>query len=115
VISVPGDRADALIAEAGRAAAHAFDRIIIRDDRDLRNRQAGEVPRLLARAAKEAVPECECRIILDEREAVTTALNDLGPREFVVIVYDDLSLVMDILQQYGASPIDGVQEFPIAV
>ncbi len=48
VIAAPGDRRDEDIAALARAAAPAFDLVLIREDEDLRERQPGEVA---ARAA----------------------------------------------------------------
>jgi cyanophycin synthetase len=43
IISVPGDRDDAIIDRAARAAAKGFDKVIIREDSDLRGRKPGDV------------------------------------------------------------------------
>src|SRR5215216_512259 len=50
IISVPGDRDDAIIDRAGRAAAKGFNKIIVREDRDLRGRKRGDVANILCRA-----------------------------------------------------------------
>ena len=45
VIAAPGDRRDEDILDLARAAAPAFDLILLREDDDLRGRQPGEVRR----------------------------------------------------------------------
>src|SRR5205085_1646411 len=48
VVALPGDRLDSVIREAASIAARVFDRVIVREDHDLRGRASGEVPRLIA-------------------------------------------------------------------
>jgi cyanophycin synthetase len=104
VLDVPGDRADWVIAKAGSAAARAFTRVIIREPQNRRGRQEGEAEYLLARAIREEVPACDCRVILNEREAVETALREVQEGDLVILFYDDLDWMLDILHQYGATP-----------
>ena len=115
VISMPSHRADDLIEEAARASAHAFDRIIIRADKDQGDGASADVSRVLARAVKREAPECECEIISDEGDAITRALNDMETGQLVVLMFEDLPLVRKILNDYGASPIDGTQAYSVAV
>jgi cyanophycin synthetase len=70
VIAVPGDRSDRLIAQAACIAALGFDRLFIREDKDGRGREPGEIAQLLFRAVQESVPGRECTIVLDEAEAL---------------------------------------------
>jgi cyanophycin synthetase len=104
VIGVPGDRNDLVIAEAGRAAAHSFHRLFIKEDQDLRGRRSGEVAQLLRAAALQAAPQRECRLVLDELAALRTALNEAVPGEIVVIFYEKIEPVLGLLQEYGARP-----------
>src|SRR5207237_2416630 len=53
VFTVPGDRNDWVVAEAGRVAARVFDRLIIREDNDTRGRRRGELAELLCRAVRQ--------------------------------------------------------------
>jgi cyanophycin synthetase len=59
VFTVPGDRSSELIALAGRQAARWFDRLIIREDEDLRDRTPGEVANMLCREIAEVAPKKE--------------------------------------------------------
>jgi len=102
VIAVPGDRADSVIEEAGRAAARAFDRFIVKEDDDPRGRARHEISRRLCEAIQRERPGRECQVVLDEREALTRALRDAQPRELVVVFYDDYEAVMEVLRVHGA-------------
>jgi cyanophycin synthetase len=88
IFTVPGDRSDALIVEAGRLAARCFDRLIIREDEDARGRKPGEVAHLLWCAAQAQAPEKECRIISREGEALRTALEEMQDGEVILFFYE---------------------------
>jgi len=104
VIGVPGDRDDSVVEQAGRAAARGFERIIIKEDQDLRGRRRGEIAELLRAAAMSEAPECECQVVLDETEALRIALSEIEPGEVVVIFYEKLDPVLSVLDEFGAAP-----------
>ena len=92
VISAPGDRRDEDIAELTREAAKAFDYMILRRDADPRGRGEREVPLLMAAALREAgVAEDRFAIIVDEAEAVDTALAAGKPGDLIVVFADNLT------------------------
>jgi len=111
ILGVPGDRDDRLIEDAGRIAAKGFHRIIIKEDRDLRGRQKGEVAGLLCRTINEAAPERECLTVLDEVAAFSQQLTEMKHGDVTVIFYDQLEPVREVLAQHGAVPAIGIGEF----
>jgi cyanophycin synthetase len=111
ILGVPGDRDDSLIEAAGRVAAKGFHRIIIKEDKDLRGRQKGEVAGLLCRAVNEASPERECRTVLDEVEAFSSELNEMKEGDVLVIFYDRLEPVLEVLERHGAIAATSIGEF----
>lgn len=110
VIGVPGDRDDRVVMEAGRAVARSFDRIIVKEDHDLRGRQSGEIAEMLCRAVREVVPGCECQIVPEETEALERALAEMIEGEVIVIFYDKLDPILDVLARHGAVPAHAVEE-----
>lgn len=104
VIAVPGDRDNSVSEQAARAAAQGFHRLIIKEDKDLRGRESGEIAELLCRVANEAKPGLQCRVILDEKEALREALRTIEPEEVVVIFYEKLDSVLSVLREFDASP-----------
>lgn len=102
IIGVPGDRTDELIRESARIAARGFARIVIKEDFDLRGRQTGEVARLLCETVTTESPDRRCEIVLDEVKAFSDALGALGENEIVVLFYDKLEPVLEILRAHGA-------------
>jgi cyanophycin synthetase len=110
IIGVPGDRDDKVIEQAGRVVARGFHRIIVKEDKDLRGRRPGEVADLLHQAIHNEAPERECRIVLDETEALQTALNESGPGEVIVIFYEKIDPVTRILAEVGAKPVESIPD-----
>src|SRR5205085_162106 len=75
IITVPGDRDNSIIDRAARVAAKGFDKLIVREDHDLRGRKQGDVASMLCRAVRETSPSTECEVILDEVEALRHAVS----------------------------------------
>jgi cyanophycin synthetase len=106
VVGVPGDRDDEIIRRAGRAAARRFDRLILREDEDLRGRKSGDVPKLLCLAAAEESPGIECRVVLDEQDALELAISEMREGEIVVIFYEKrLDQITKALERRSATPV----------
>jgi len=82
-----GDRRDQDLRALARRVAASFDRFICFDFEDLRGRQAGEVPRLLAQfLVDEGVAEAHIAIIQEERPAIELALASAQADDLVVIM-----------------------------
>jgi len=113
VIGVPGDRDNLVVEQAGRVAARGFHRLIIKEDGDLRGRQSGEIAALLYQAAQQEMLEGECRIVLDEAEALKTALAEIQPDELVVVFYEKLDPVLEVLRDYGAVPASTIPDLSL--
>ena len=109
VIAAPGDRSDEMIALSGIAAAHAFDKVIIREDLDLRGRRVGEVSRIVADTmAKES--KTPYKIVIDADEALKTAIREMRSGEVVVYFYEHLKEVTEYLSHIGAKPVASFEE-----
>lgn len=90
-ITVPGDRPDDTIREVARVAAQGFQRLIIREDDDLRGRNAGEVAGILLEEAISAgMDPRKISVVLPEREAFQHGLDTCNPGEIFVMFYEDL-------------------------
>lgn len=109
IIGVPGDRDDSVVERAGRVAARGFHRVVIKEDKDLRGREPGEVAKLLCAAVGDEWPGTECRVVLDEIEALREELEGMDEGQVVVIFYDELEPVLDLLEERGAVPVGAVE------
>jgi cyanophycin synthetase len=109
VIGLPGDRNDSLLRDCTRAVAKHFDRLILRDDHDLRGREPGEVPDLMEKVLQEEAPQVERRILLSEHSAIQAALSNLGEGELAVIFYDDFDMAASSLRTFDPIPVDEIE------
>jgi cyanophycin synthetase len=111
ILGVPGDRDDQLIEESGRIAARGFHRIIIKEDKDLRGRRKGEVAGLLCRTINAESPERECLTVLDEIQAFSAELGAMRQGDVIVVFYDKLEPVLEVLARHGAVAASSIGEF----
>ncbi|MFC4768534.1 cyanophycin synthetase [Effusibacillus consociatus] len=109
VIGVPGDRDNSTVEQAARVAARGFHRLIVKEDRDLRGRLRGEIANLMYRAAKTEVPDRECHIVLDECEALAKAIQEMRNDEILIVFYEKLEPVMDVLRKFGAVSVSTIE------
>src|SRR5437879_1592871 len=75
VLTIPGDRADSIVEGAGAAVANHFDRVVLREDQDLRGREPGAITAILRRAIERENPDCEIEEIREEPIAVSHTLE----------------------------------------
>lgn len=104
VISLPGDRSDEDMQLFGELAAKTFDRIIIREDDNTRDRKSGEIAtRLRAAALAGGMEEAHIEIELDELEASLRAVDTSSKDELVVLMVDKPMKIWEMLTNRGAS------------
>jgi cyanophycin synthetase len=112
IVTIPGDRDDAIIDRAARVAAKGFNKLIVREDRDLRGRKPGDVANIVCRAIKEVSPGTECEVVLDEIEALRHAVSQMMKGEVIVLFYEKLSPVQKALQEMAAQPVMSLRALP---
>jgi cyanophycin synthetase len=78
----------------------------VHEDRDLRGRAPGEVPALVYAAVRATAPHVACRVERDTVTALRDALAELQPGHLVVVFYDRLGDVLDVLTEAGAVPVE---------
>lgn len=101
VIAAPGDRRDDIILSLGRTAGQGFDKIYIKEDDDLRGRQPGETAALLRQGALETGIACEqITTVLEEAEAVKTALEQAQPGDLVAVFYENYQVVLAAIDDF---------------
>lgn len=98
IVGVPGDRRDDQIIQAGEVAGIDFDKLYIREDRDLRGRAPGETARLLYEGAcRGGLSAGALQIIPDISSALGEALRHAEPGDVVVVFYEELEPVLKFL------------------
>ena len=110
VLAAPGDRRDEDILALARAAAPAFDFIVLREDDNLRGRSRGETGALVRQGllasgfpAERISPE-----VYAEEAAVQQALATAQPGDLLVIFGDDLDRVWHQIVTFGRPAGEGM-------
>ncbi|HOL17194.1 MAG TPA: cyanophycin synthetase, partial [Bacillota bacterium] len=99
VIGVPGDRNDDLIRQCGQTCAPFLDRIIIKEDCDLRGRAPGETARLLREGCINGGSRPgQIDTVLNELEAVAYGLSLLEEGDLLVVFYEHREPIAELLQ-----------------
>lgn len=111
VLGLPGDRKNDLLEKSAHAISRYFDQIILRDDYDLRGRNAGEVPRRLYDVITRSYPHIKTSIIENEDQAIEAALTHLTSEDIVVLFYDSLEQAMRKLRQFDPYPVESIRVF----
>lgn len=89
VIAAPGDRRDIDLERIGTIVGKAFSYLIIKEDDNRRGREVGEVAgKLKAAALSAGMPADSITVIVDEQEAVDTALK-LGQKDDLILITCD--------------------------
>jgi len=99
IISGVGDRLDDDILELGRLSANMFDEIIIRQDKNLRGREAEDIIKLLEKGIKEVGNNIPYQVILSENEAITHAINNAKKDSFIVLCSDVVPDALDTVMK----------------
>ena len=103
VIGVPGDRLDRDMIEVGGICAGIFDKVYIKEDKDLRGRQPGETAGyLLEGLIREGFPRSNIEVEHDETRALWKAIKSAKPGDLIAIFYEDLQPVLDTIERASA-------------
>lgn len=89
VSTAPGNRRDEDLAALGAQLARMCDTLYVYES-DARGRPEGETARLIHEGAAKADPNCLVHLIMSEQEAVTRAIADAQPGDFLLLLVDDI-------------------------
>jgi cyanophycin synthetase len=94
----------------GRLSATFFDRIVIKEDRELRGRDRGEVAELIVKGIAQANTEADApvphSIELDEAEALEWALDQASDHTLVAIFADNVTQSISLIMSRNPIPDD---------
>jgi cyanophycin synthetase len=103
IIAMPGDRLNTAIECVGTQCAAVFDRIYIKEDKDLRGRAKGEVGGLFAASiTKSGFPRNNFSVAEDEYSALSEAISDSLPGDLIVVFYEKYEHLRKLLEEHGA-------------
>ncbi len=105
VVGTAGDRRDEDLRDLGRTAARHFDLVVVKEDLATRGRQRGEVAVLIEQGVREGMADGgrtkDVRVVVEELEAVRTAMDDAGLGDVVAICADRTDAVYTELETLG--------------
>jgi cyanophycin synthetase len=105
-ITLPGDRRDDLLAASAQVLADGVSRAVLYDDEDLRGRQPGEVSGLVEREMRARRPQLRAVRAPGYRAAMEAVLGLAAPGDVVLVLYEKLTPMLDLLIGLGAVPAD---------
>lgn len=114
VIGMPGDRLNTAIFKVGQMCGRAFSKLYIKEDRDLRGRQPGEVAGILYHGALNggANPH-DIETILLETAALDRAMQDACPGDLIVVFYESFKAVLKLVEAYPNISNQPIPLFPV--
>lgn len=101
-VTLPGDRRDDLLAACAQVVADGVGRAVLYDDEDPRGREPGEVSALVEREMRARRPKLLSLRVDGYREAVSEALRLAGPGDVVLVLYEQLMPILELLADLGA-------------
>ncbi|HEY9727793.1 MAG TPA: cyanophycin synthetase, partial [Chroococcales cyanobacterium] len=109
VIGGPGDRRDEDFIALGRLSAQIFDRIIIKEDDDLRGRSSGQAAELISKGIVQENPDRQYEIILKETDAINAGLDRVSSGGLVVILPESVTRAISLIETRNPIPENGYQ------
>ncbi|MEB3211315.1 MAG: cyanophycin synthetase [Leptolyngbyaceae bacterium] len=100
VIGGPGDRRDEDFVTLGNLSANIFDRLLVKEDDDTRGRERGNAAELIVEGIQQVNPSIRYTTILNETEAIRSALKEAPEGALVVILPETVSRAIDLINSY---------------
>ncbi|HAG85111.1 MAG TPA: cyanophycin synthetase [Cyanobacteria bacterium UBA12227] len=114
IVGGPGDRRDQDFIELGKLAARIFDRIIVKEDEDLRGRPSGEAAELICKGIAQEKPDHQYEIILNEAEAINSGLDRAATGGLVVIFPESVTSAIRLIEARSPLPENGYQSVGVS-
>lgn len=97
IVGVPGDRSNYVANEIGKISAQYLDNIIIKEDKDRRGRDSGEIANLIKKGILSINRNKNIKVVLDEVEALKIALNDSKAGDAIIVFYEKLEPLVSFI------------------
>ena len=99
IIGVPGDREERSIMEVASISSKYLDYIIVKEDKDLRGREKGEVAKLLVDGILNKDKSKKYEVILREEEALIKVLNMAKKGDIVIVFFEEIDNLINIIEE----------------
>jgi cyanophycin synthetase len=109
IFGLPGDRRDSDIRESARIVARTFDRVLIREDVNLRGRAEGEVAAIIGDTLR-AEGMNDVREVLDEETALRIAIESAEPDDLIVDFLDRVDVSRRLVEDLRRAHLERAPE-----
>ncbi|MGI6538681.1 MAG: cyanophycin synthetase [Caldicoprobacterales bacterium] len=100
IIGTPGDRKNSVIYEIGSVSGLVFDKLIIKEDKNLRGREPGEVSNLLKEGALSVgFHKKDIMLVRNEAVALKEAIKCAKAGDLIVVFYEELDEILEIIHE----------------
>ncbi|MBO0352169.1 cyanophycin synthetase [Phormidium pseudopriestleyi FRX01] len=99
VIGGPGDRRDEDLTNLGKLSAEIFKQIIVKEDNDTRGRPRGNAAHFISEGIAQANGPAAYQTILNETEAIETALDQAPSGSLVVILPESVTRAINLIEK----------------
>lgn len=102
IVTAIGDRREQDSLEIGRLAAEIFDKVIIREDSDLRGKVPGEPIKIINKGIEESPHNPSVAAIPDEKQALATAMENARRDSLIVHCAENVNEVIAFVHEQQA-------------
>lgn len=99
VIGGPGDRRDEDLTNLGKLSAEIFNQIIVKEDNDTRGRPRGDAAHFISEGIAQANGPAGYQTIINETEAIETALDSAPSGSLVVILPESVTRAINLIEK----------------
>ena len=99
VIGIPGDRCNDIAIEIGEISSELLDKIIIKEDKDRRGRNEGEIASLIKNGVLRKNKNAKVHVCLDEIKALEKALMVSKKGDTIVVFFEDLESLIKFINE----------------
>jgi cyanophycin synthetase len=102
IVTGIGDRRDEDNIEMGRLSAEIFDKVIIREDTDLRGKESGEITEIVKKGIANSSNNPAVVAISDEKKALRYAMQDAQPGTLIMLCAENIGEVIAFMNEQQA-------------
>ncbi|MFU7517492.1 cyanophycin synthetase [Clostridium sp. HCS.1] len=101
VVGIPGDRQDESALEIGGICAKFLDYTIVKEDKDLRGRNNGEIANLIVKGLLQENKNVEYEVIFNEEDALVKAISMAKKGDYIVVFFENMKPLVKVIEEYN--------------
>ncbi len=99
IVAAIGDRREEDNLKLGQLSAEIFDKVIIREDNDLRGKNPGELTEVLKKGIVNSPFKPEIKTIADEKQALLHAMKNAQQGTLIVLCTEKIAEILSLMRQ----------------